>query len=104
LLRDYVYLYEQKYKPATYKQQEDGSFIIKDDEGVENVPWIPVDPDEPDLAKYPLFKVTYNATKSNKVKHASPVHCTVLPGQMLYLPSLWFHKVRYISNTVSMVT
>jgi jumonji domain-containing protein 7 len=45
------------------------------------VPWIPVDPLHPDLVRYPRFK------------YAKPMIITVKQGEMLYLPSLWFHHV-----------
>lgn len=46
------------------------------------VPWIPIDPLSPDLTKYPEFH------------HANPVTVTVQAGDMLYLPSLWYHHVQ----------
>ncbi|KAG8449438.1 hypothetical protein GDO86_016188 [Hymenochirus boettgeri] len=70
------------YQPATYEVHEDGSFSIIDQESTEKVPWIPLDPLDPDLGLYP----DYGQTK--------PLNCTVRAGEMLYLPSLWFHHVR----------
>ncbi|XP_074091265.1 bifunctional peptidase and (3S)-lysyl hydroxylase JMJD7-like isoform X2 [Macrotis lagotis] len=70
------------YTPATYHMSEDGSFKIVDEEAMEKVPWIPLDPVAPDLVQYPLYK------------HAQPLHCTVKAGEMFYLPALWFHHVR----------
>lgn len=46
------------------------------------VPWVQVDPDNPDFEKFPLFK------------HASPIKVRVEQGDVLYLPSLWYHKVK----------
>lgn len=46
------------------------------------MPWIAIDPLNPDLEKYPMYGNT------------SPVTCTVNAGEMLYLPSLWFHHVQ----------
>lgn len=46
------------------------------------VPWIPLDPLNPDYERYPSYRL------------AKPLHCTVKAGEMLYLPSLWFHHVR----------
>ena len=40
----------------------------------------------PDLARHPRYV------------HASPVTVTVGPGQTLYLPSLWFHRVAQVGN------
>lgn len=46
------------------------------------VPWIPVDPLAPDLSHYPDYA------------KATPITVTVQEGEMLYLPSLWFHHVQ----------
>ncbi|XP_018087752.1 bifunctional peptidase and (3S)-lysyl hydroxylase Jmjd7 [Xenopus laevis] len=72
----------EMFQPATYHVYEDGSFKVVDLESADKVPWIPVDPLEPDLIRYPAYKET------------KPLHCTVRAGEMLYLPSLWFHHVR----------
>ncbi|KAI2654169.1 Bifunctional peptidase and (3S)-lysyl hydroxylase Jmjd7 [Labeo rohita] len=70
------------YQPATYRQKKDGEFEIVDEEDSTKVPWIPLDPLNPDYEQYPSYRL------------AKPVHCTVKAGEMLYLPSLWFHHVR----------
>ncbi|XP_072896420.1 bifunctional peptidase and (3S)-lysyl hydroxylase JMJD7 isoform X1 [Hemitrygon akajei] len=70
------------FQPATYKVNEDGSFDVIDVQNAEKVPWIPLDPLDPDLSRFPEYA------------HAKPLHCTVRAGEMLYLPSLWFHHVR----------
>lgn len=46
------------------------------------VPWIPLDPLDPDLERYPQYR------------RARPLRCSVKAGEMLYLPSLWFHHVQ----------
>ena len=78
------------YTPARFKATESGYFEIID-ENTQNstdfstsnkVPWIAVDPLNPSLKKYP------------KYAKANPVTCTVNAGEMLYLPSLWFHHVQ----------
>lgn len=69
------------YQPATYCQQDNGEFKVVD-ENAEKVPWIPLDPLEPDLERFPQYQ------------HAQPLHCSVKAGEMLFLPSLWFHHVR----------
>ncbi|KAM6973455.1 bifunctional peptidase and (3S)-lysyl hydroxylase JMJD7 [Aplochiton taeniatus] len=70
------------YQPAVYRQREDGNFEVVDEKDSDKVPWIPLDPLNPDLERYPDYR------------HARPLHCTVRAGEMLYLPSLWFHHVR----------
>ncbi|XP_053330438.1 bifunctional peptidase and (3S)-lysyl hydroxylase JMJD7 [Spea bombifrons] len=72
----------EMYQPATYQVHEDGSFQVLDQEGAEKVPWIPLDPLDPDLNLYPEYEKT------------RPLYCTLRAGEMLYLPSLWFHHVR----------
>ncbi|KAJ6667319.1 hypothetical protein lerEdw1_017297 [Lerista edwardsae] len=46
------------------------------------VPWIPLDPLNPDLERYPEYA------------QAKSFQCVVKAGEMLYLPSLWFHHVQ----------
>ncbi|KAM9328317.1 bifunctional peptidase and (3S)-lysyl hydroxylase JMJD7 [Pholidichthys leucotaenia] len=70
------------YQPAVYHQQEDGKFEVINQADSEKVPWIPLDPLNPDLEHYPQYR------------QARPLHCSVKAGEMLFLPSLWFHHVR----------
>ena len=82
------------YTPARYKEKETGEFDILDEiisfnessttefSPSPKVPWIPIDPLDPDLTKYPGFAKTHQIT------------CTVNAGETLYLPSLWFHHVQ----------
>jgi jumonji domain-containing protein 7 len=73
---DLPYLYRKRYPVGQYTKD----FCI--DLLEEQVPWIPVDPDNPDMHKFPLFE------------HASPIVVRLYAGDVLYLPSLWFHKVK----------
>ncbi len=55
------------------------------------MPWISADPvlttlDDP---RFPLYR------------HASPVRCALQPGETLYLPSMWFHKVQQRGLTIA---
>ncbi|XP_035827441.1 bifunctional peptidase and (3S)-lysyl hydroxylase Jmjd7 isoform X2 [Aplysia californica] len=79
---DLPYLPYEKYPAASYKENEDGKFEIIDEVDSPEVPWINIDPLNPDLEKYPNYA------------KAQPMTCRVKAGQMLYLPSLWFHHVR----------
>lgn len=54
------------------------------------VPWIPLDPEIPDLNKYPGYR------------QASPVKCRLNAGDVLYLPSLWFHHVRQSHGCIAL--
>lgn len=55
--------------------------IHKQDQGSDSIPWIDIDPLNPDCCKYPLY---------NNVR---PLKLRVESGDVLYLPSLWFHHV-----------
>ncbi|XP_058521994.1 bifunctional peptidase and (3S)-lysyl hydroxylase JMJD7 isoform X2 [Ochotona princeps] len=70
------------YTPATYQLTEEGTFNVVDEVAMEKVPWIPLDPLAPDLARFPSYS------------QAQALHCTVRAGEMLYLPALWFHHVQ----------
>uniref|UniRef100_A0A3P8RNG2 Bifunctional peptidase and (3S)-lysyl hydroxylase JMJD7 n=1 Tax=Amphiprion percula TaxID=161767 RepID=A0A3P8RNG2_AMPPE len=70
------------YQPAVYRQRDNGEFEVMDQSDSEKVPWIPLDPLDPDLQLFPQYR------------RAQPLHVTVKAGEMLFLPSLWFHHVR----------
>ncbi|XP_005947552.1 bifunctional peptidase and (3S)-lysyl hydroxylase JMJD7 [Haplochromis burtoni] len=70
------------FQPAIYHQRDDGEFEVIDQSDSEMVPWIPLDPLNPDLERFPQYR------------RARPLHCSVKAGEMLYLPSLWFHHVQ----------
>ncbi|KAI9537792.1 JmjC domain-containing protein 7 [Dissostichus eleginoides] len=70
------------YQPAVYHQRDDGEFEVVDQSDSEKVPWIPLDPLDPDLDRFPQYG------------SAQPVRCSVKAGEMLFLPSLWFHHVQ----------
>ena len=53
------------------------------------IPWIACNP----LKKDPKFK--------NFFENAKPVVATLYPGDLLYLPSLWFHHVQQENGTVA---
>ncbi|CAL9686691.1 unnamed protein product [Knipowitschia caucasica] len=76
------------YQPAVYHQRPDGDFDIIDQEG-DKVPWIPVDPVDPDLTRFPEYR------------SVRPLQITVRAGEMLYLPSLWFHHVRQSHGAIA---
>ena len=81
---DAPYLGEKKFRQATYHQPKPGDpFEIRLDDTDSLVPWCEVDPLHPDLEKFPEFA------------HASPVSVDVHAGDMLYIPSLWYHRVSH---------
>nr|XP_022340537.1 jmjC domain-containing protein 7-like isoform X2 [Crassostrea virginica] len=71
----------ETYQAAKFIER-DGEFHIEDDEETDRVPWIAVNPLDPDLVKYPDFG------------KARGMEVTVKEGEILYLPSLWYHHVR----------
>ncbi len=77
------------YPAAKYKEVSPGQFDIIDDPETGDGPWIPLDPLQPDLQQWPCYD------------KAKPLHITVNAGEMLYLPSLWFHHVRQDQATIA---
>lgn len=49
----------------------------------------PLDPDAPNLEHYPL----YGSTR--------PISFTIQPGQLLFLPAFWWHRVRSLTTSIS---
>ena len=74
----------KKYSPAEYKQEEEDSkeFNIVERKDMDPVPWICLDPLDPDVERYPQYNFS------------TPIHCRVHAGDALFLPSLWYHHVR----------
>lgn len=72
----------ENYQAAVFKENKDGEFDIVDDFETGKVPWVAINPLKPNLEKYPQYS------------QASPISVTVNAGQILYLPSLWFHHVQ----------
>lgn len=78
------------YKQGRYCEDANGRFDVIASGGDTSVPWIPLDPENPDFDKYPSYR------------HASPVKCRISAGDVLYLPSLWFHHVRQSHGCIAM--
>ncbi|KAI1335240.1 phospholipase A2 [Xylariaceae sp. FL0016] len=78
---------EKELVPATYSRKDDQSLELRRDEpgtedaGAEEVPFATWDPDKPDK----------NTTSYSHL--AEPMRVTLNPGDMLYLPAMWYHKV-----------
>ena len=80
---DVPWLPYKSYKQAVFKKIDGGdSFSIEEIEDAPEIPWIAIDPLNPDLETYPDFQ------------NAHPVRITLKAGDVLYLPSLWFHHLR----------
>lgn len=86
---DQPFIPYENFRSGLYKENVEGHFEIVDDDTTGMVPWIPVDPLNPDIKKYPQFRF------------ARPVEVTVKAGDMLYLPSLWYHHVRQTHGCIA---
>ena len=89
---DMPYIPHEDYMVACYHQNELNMFEIIDEPTEcqkKKIPWIPVDPLNPDYKKYPQFS------------KAKPLSCTLKKGDVLYLPSLWFHHVQQTQATIA---
>ncbi|XP_024986865.1 jmjC domain-containing protein 7 [Cynara cardunculus var. scolymus] len=83
-------MYIRDYPAAHYSySQETGEFELELENPVRHVPWCSVNPypfpenKEKEMSEFPLY---YNGPK--------PFEVTVKAGEILYLPSMWFHHVR----------
>ena len=66
---------------AVYQKSPNG-FVIETLEDSPKLPWIAVDPLNPDLKEFPGYK------------NAHPMKLRLNAGDVLYLPSLWFHHLQ----------
>ncbi|CAM1508511.1 Fc.00g053590.m01.CDS01 [Cosmosporella sp. VM-42] len=71
---------EQRLKPATYCRNGDGLSLDMDSDS-STVPFATWDPDDPEKNPTPFSHL------------AKPLRVTLNPGDMLYLPAMWYHKV-----------
>ncbi|XP_061724311.1 bifunctional peptidase and (3S)-lysyl hydroxylase Jmjd7 [Cydia pomonella] len=70
-----------RYSRAEFQYSEGWKIVPVKDEDETGLPWICVDPKQPDYTKYPQFKKAHKYSVSLE------------KGDCLYLPSLWFHHV-----------
>ena len=85
---DMPWLRYKSCRPAKYVMGEKHSFQVEElDEPL--VPWIAVDPLNPDLEQFPEFV------------NASPVRLRLHAGDLLYLPSQWFHHLSQSQGCVA---
>ncbi|XP_074270495.1 lysine-specific demethylase JMJ32 [Silene latifolia] len=90
-------LYIRPYPTAQYSySQNRREFSLQLDDPIRHVPWCSVNPDpsqgmkEREWNKFPLY---FDGPK--------PFECTVKAGEMLYLPSMWFHYVKQSPRTIA---
>ncbi|XP_021835271.2 lysine-specific demethylase JMJ32 [Spinacia oleracea] len=90
-------LYIRPYPAANYSYSQDtGEFNLELEDPVRHVPWCSVNPypsegrEEKERSEFPLY---FNGPK--------PFECTVKAGEMLYLPSMWFHYVKQSPHTIA---
>ncbi|XP_065195925.1 bifunctional peptidase and (3S)-lysyl hydroxylase Jmjd7-like [Sycon ciliatum] len=79
-----------KYASARYQldlASREFSVVDEKDHGV--IPWIPLDPQKPDLNRWPQYR------------HAHPLRCTLKAGDMLFLPSMWYHHVSQSQGAIA---
>lgn len=55
----------------------------------QSIPWVAIDPLNPNFEKYP------------KYRNSTQLTVTISPGDLLYLPSLWFHHVQQKNGTIA---
>ena len=82
---DLPLLYPRLYEPRVYRKEEGvwrtcmvESAHEGDREGHE---WISVDPEAPDYERFPMSR------------YAQPIRISLQPGELLYLPCMWYHQV-----------
>lgn len=90
-------LYIRPYPAAHYSYcQDTEKFTLELEDSVRYVPWCSVNPypsqgnEKKEMDEFPLF---FNGPK--------PFECTVKAGEMLYLPSMWFHHVKQSPRTIA---
>lgn len=86
----FVQLYGTKQWTLISPDQSKNLYFPCDDLVSEFLHWSPVDIEEPDLNRFPLFK------------NVKPIQFTVKPGQMLFVPSSWWHHVRSLDTSISL--
>lgn len=88
-------MYILDYPAANYHYSKDtGEFKLEVEDPIRYVPWCSVNPypspetKKKDMARFPLY-----------FEGPKPFECTVKAGEILYLPSMWFHHVRQTPNS-----
>uniref|UniRef100_A0A336KNJ7 CSON013302 protein n=3 Tax=Culicoides sonorensis TaxID=179676 RepID=A0A336KNJ7_CULSO len=84
----------KKYQSAIYKTNKNGVMdiepIFDDNKKPIVLEWVSIDPLKPDLEEYPAYE------------EAIKYEIRLNPGDILYLPSLWYHHVRQSHKNISL--
>ena len=86
---DYPWLKTKMCSQAIFVKDSSQKFSIKILEDEPKIPWIEVNPLKPDLEKFPEYK------------NAHPLKLRLNSGDVLYLPSLWFHHLQQSHGCVA---
>ena len=96
---DVVYFNETTFPTKRYQNREGYAggrvhqsdlSVIDTDCAFASLPWIDFDPDDP--------QAEVNSPAS---RLAHPIRCTVRPGEVLYIPAMWYHHVSQTEPTIS---
>ena len=74
---------------AIFQRNSDGVFHTKILEDQPKIPWIEVDPLNPDFDRFPEYQ------------NAHPLKLRLNAGDVLYLPSLWFHHLQQSQGCIA---
>lgn len=83
------FLHEQVCRSSQFARTDDGRLQTVEDTPVTEVPWIAVDVADPDFVLFP------------DARYAKAIQVTVGPGEMLYLPAMWYHRVAQRGVTIA---
>ncbi|GAA96585.1 uncharacterized protein L969DRAFT_50506 [Mixia osmundae IAM 14324] len=81
-------LYERNVHTSAWQCDSSGVFS-QNMQDSEPIPWIHIDADTPDYGRFPLFR------------HCQPLQVTLRPGDVLYLPHLWYHQVSQAGQEIT---
>lgn len=106
---DIIYMNESQYETKIYQRDDSSNllrikqsdlYLSKKDCPTNSLNWIKFDPDI-------LFQST-TTRKSTTIRNepsqfhlTHPIKCTVKQGEMLYIPSLWYHRVSQTELTIA---
>lgn len=101
---DVIFLHESEFATGTFlprinKDSDRSSWGVVADNQVDIEPnttkWI-----EPDIKEYMEENESHRSTKFPLLSKAHPIRVLVNEGQMLYIPSVWYHRVTQTCETV----